>query len=140
VLRDDDGTYSSEVTGSFLQEAGSMSVEVSYADADVGVATSEKATVLVVDDNNDMVKYLVRILGRYYAVRTASNGKEALERINNHAPDLVISDIMMPVMDGVEMLRQIKSSPDTRNIPVMLLSARAGEESRIEGYEIGTDD
>ncbi|WP_276374634.1 ATP-binding protein [Chryseolinea sp. H1M3-3] len=100
----------------------------------------ENATVLVVDDNADMVKYIVRILERNYKIVTASNGKDALEKMSDANPDLVLSDIMMPVMDGVQLLQAIKSDAGTANIPVMLLSARAGEESRIEGYDFGADD
>ena len=100
----------------------------------------DAATVLVVDDNADMVQYLVRILEKDYRVVSASNGREALDLLESTHPDLVISDIMMPVMDGVQLLKEIKSTPGMSNIPVMLLSARAGEESRIEGYDLGADD
>jgi signal transduction histidine kinase/DNA-binding NarL/FixJ family response regulator len=97
-------------------------------------------SVLVVDDNADMLNYLERILGRIYRVTTATNGRQALEKITSTRPDLILSDIMMPVMDGVELLKTIKANPLTAQIPVVLLSARAGEESRIEGYEVGADD
>lgn len=97
-------------------------------------------TVMIVDDNEDMSTYLRSILQHYYRTIIAANGKEAIQKINIHHPDLVISDIMMPVMDGIEMLKILKQDAGTSRIPIILLTARAGEESRIEGYEIGADD
>ncbi len=99
-----------------------------------------RAHILVVDDNADMLAYISRLLGEHYRVSTATNGKEALDSFTAHPPELVVSDIMMPVMDGTRLLAAIKGNPATRSIPVILLSARAGEESRIEGYDIGADD
>lgn len=96
--------------------------------------------VLVVDDNADMKDYIERILKRYYKVTTASNGKEALNIVQSFSPDLVISDIMMPEMNGLELLNTLRSNPRTNKIPVLFLSARAGEESKIEGLETGADD
>lgn len=97
-------------------------------------------SVLIVDDNADMRDYIGKLLEKDYRVSLASNGKEALESIALNKPGLVISDIMMPVMDGIELLQILKNDPLTRRIPVVLLSARAGEESRIEGYDFGADD
>ncbi|WP_164851339.1 ATP-binding protein [Larkinella soli] len=99
-----------------------------------------KNRVLVVDDNADMREYIGRLLGKPYEVETAPNGQAALERVRRQRPDLIVSDIMMPVMDGVELVRILKNHPDTERIPVILVSARAGEEARIEGYETGADD
>lgn len=97
-------------------------------------------SILVVDDNADMRAYLKTLLEKNYNIVVAKNGKEALEKIHKKPPDLVLSDIMMPVMDGIQLLKEIKQNRHTAHIPVILLSARAGEEAKIEGYDIGADD
>ncbi|WP_207458979.1 ATP-binding protein [Azospirillum sp. SYSU D00513] len=96
--------------------------------------------VLVVDDNADMRDYVARILAPLFAVETATDGAEALERIRRSPPDLVLSDVMMPRLDGFGLLAALRGSPATRGIPVVLLSARAGEEASVEGLEAGADD
>jgi signal transduction histidine kinase len=100
----------------------------------------EKVRVLIVDDNADMRDYLQRLLEKQYSVDTAPNGKDALDKIRTYPPELVISDIMMPEMDGVQLLQHIKHEQSTNSLPVILVSARAGEEAKIEGYDIGADD
>ncbi len=96
--------------------------------------------VLVVDDNADMRQYVARLLADRYEVETAGNGEEALARVRSHAPDLVLSDVMMPAMDGFALLRALRTNPDTRGLPVILLSARAGEEASVEGLAAGAND
>jgi len=96
--------------------------------------------ILLVDDNGDILDFLSNDLCDKYQVFTAFNGKEALDILNKEIVHLIISDIMMPVMDGVELLHNIKNDPATASVPVILLSARAGEEARIEGYDTGADD
>jgi signal transduction histidine kinase len=96
--------------------------------------------VLLADDNADMRLYLTRLLLASHEVVSVPDGKLALESIRRHPPDLVLSDIMMPNVDGFELLRAIRSDPATNTIPVILLSARAGEESRVEGLDAGADD
>ncbi|WPP53529.1 ATP-binding protein [Catalinimonas niigatensis] len=98
------------------------------------------ARVLLVDDNADMRSYLTHILSADYEVMTASNGSEAWNIISKVRPDLVVSDVMMPVMDGLALLNKIRSEEQTRTIPVILLSARAGEEAQVEGIQAGADD
>ena len=99
----------------------------------------KKRRVLVADDNADMREYIRNLLESYYEVEAVSDGEAALGAMRFHPPDLVISDIMMPRMDGLELLRQIRSDLALRAIPIILLSARAGEEARIEGLERGAD-
>lgn len=101
---------------------------------------NKKLSVLVVDDNADMRSYISRLLEKNYHVQTATDGKDALTKIKRSKPDLVISDIMMPVMDGIELLNNIKNNVETNRLPVILLSARAGEEAKIAGYNLGADD
>ena len=96
--------------------------------------------ILVVDDNADMRSYVGRLLSKYYEVETVSGGRIALERVGEALPDLVLSDVMMPDVDGFALLRELRSRQKTKTLPVILLSARAGEESRIEGLERGADD
>ena len=98
------------------------------------------STILVVDDNADMREHISSILSNNFNVITANNGMDALHKLKETIPALVLSDIMMPVMDGIGLLKEIKSNKSTANIPVILLTARAGEQSRIEGWETGADD
>ena len=100
----------------------------------------KKPAVLIVEDNLDMQDYISKLLKNDYQVSVTSNGQEALEQIAIAMPDLIVSDIMMPVMDGIELLTVLKNNPDTKKIPILLLSARSGEESKIEGYDLGADD
>ncbi|MGH2410342.1 MAG: ATP-binding protein, partial [Chloroflexota bacterium] len=97
-------------------------------------------SILVVDDNADMRDYLTRLLGRRYAVGTAANGVAALEAARDRAPDLVLSDVMMPGLDGFELLRALRADPNLREVPVILLSARAGGEAILGGLYAGADD
>jgi signal transduction histidine kinase/CheY-like chemotaxis protein len=98
------------------------------------------AGVLVVDDNADMRAYLTRLLGRYWRVRTTANGEEALAAIAEDAPDVVLTDVMMPRVDGFQLLRALRADPATAGIPVIMLTARAGQEASVEGLEAGADD
>jgi PAS domain S-box-containing protein len=102
--------------------------------------TAGEARILVVDDNPDIRLFVSRLLGKQFEVETANDGRQALASIRRKRPDLVLSDVMMPEMNGLELLRALKSEPDTKSIPVILLSGRAGEDSRVEGLESGADD
>ncbi|MEG4805537.1 MULTISPECIES: PAS domain S-box protein [unclassified Microcoleus] len=97
--------------------------------------------IIFVDDNSDMRDYVRRLLlNQGYAVETAADGMAALAAIGQQTPDLVLTDIMMPRLDGFGLLRELRADPTTKEIPIILLSARAGEEARIEGLEAGADD
>jgi signal transduction histidine kinase/FixJ family two-component response regulator len=100
----------------------------------------ERRTILIVDDNSDMREYLARLLAPHYDVQTAADGLEALLSIRRQLPDILLSDVMMPRLDGVALLNEIRADPALARLPVVLLSARAGEEARIEGLEAGADD
>lgn len=96
--------------------------------------------ILVADDNADMRQYVYDLLSPHWHVATVADGLQAWEVIRKGAPDLLISDVMMPGLDGFGLLRELRSGDMTERFPVMLLSARAGEESRVEGLEAGADD
>ncbi|MEP7304621.1 MAG: ATP-binding protein [Acidobacteriota bacterium] len=98
------------------------------------------ASVLVADDNADMRDYLAGILGPHYRVEVVGDGGAALDRIRDRAPDLVLADVMMPTLDGFGLLTAIRADERSRAIPVILLSARAGEEARIGGLDAGADE
>jgi PAS domain S-box-containing protein len=102
--------------------------------------TQPSARILLADDNADMRDYVRRLLGAAYEVEAVADGTAALEAAQRHPPDLVLTDVMMPGLDGFELLRALRAQEGTREIPVILLSARAGEESRIEGLDAGADD
>ncbi len=97
--------------------------------------------ILLVDDNHDMRAYVRRLLeGQGYVVDAAADGEDALAEARISAPDLVLTDVMMPRLDGFGLLRAIRSDPALAGVPVILLSARAGEEAKVEGLEAGADD
>ena len=96
--------------------------------------------LLIADDNADMRDYLQRLLQHQWQVEVCNNGLEALAIIERDAPDLILSDVMMPQLDGFGLLAAVRAQPATRDIPFMLLSARAGEEARLEGLQAGADD
>ena len=99
-----------------------------------------KRTILVVDDNEDMRSFLSNILGSDYRIIKAADGKEALATIEKDMPDVVITDLMMPNMDGLELTAHIKRSQDLSHIPVILLTAKSAIESRLEAMKEGADD
>ncbi|MFH9656702.1 SpoIIE family protein phosphatase [Streptomyces sp. NPDC017248] len=99
------------------------------------------ARVLIADDNADMREYLTRILrGAGYHVEAVTDGHEALWAVRADAPDLMVSDVMMPRLDGLSLVRELRADPRTAAVPVLLLSARAGQEASIEGLQAGADD
>ncbi len=102
--------------------------------------TDASPLILVVDDNKDVREYVASILGQHYRIAQAADGQEGLERTRSLDPDLIISDVMMPRMDGNTMCRRIKEDPVLNHIPVILLTARATHELKLEGLEGGADD
>ena len=102
--------------------------------------TEKLPWVFVVDDNADMRQYLARILAERYNVQTFPDGQAAMDVARERRPDLVLSDVMMPRLDGFGLVREIRADTYLNTVPIILLSARAGEESRVEGLEQGADD
>jgi PAS domain S-box-containing protein len=101
---------------------------------------SARGRILLADDNADMREYIVRLLGTRYDVIAVSDGALALAEAIEEPPDLILTDVMMPGLDGFDLLRAIRNHPRLRTTPVILLSARAGQESRVEGLTRGADD
>lgn len=96
-------------------------------------------TLLLVDDNEEMLKFMSDIFKPQYRILTAENGKVALDIARREYPDLVVSDVMMPVMNGFELCKKLKESFSTCHIPVILLTAKTGADDKLEGYEMGAD-
>jgi signal transduction histidine kinase len=103
-------------------------------------ADRPRPRILLADDNRDMREYVVRLLRPAYAVRAVTDGEQALASALADPPDLVLSDVMMPGLDGFGLVSALRADPRTREVPIVLLSARAGEEARIEGVQAGADD
>jgi two-component sensor histidine kinase/DNA-binding response OmpR family regulator len=104
------------------------------------VPEAPRALILLADDNADMREYLALLLSAHYRVEAVSDGEAALEAVARRMPSLVLSDVMMPRMDGMELLSRLRADPRTAAVPVILLSARAGEEAKVEALEAGADD
>ncbi|MDP5201770.1 two-component regulator propeller domain-containing protein [Flavobacterium sp. DG2-3] len=100
---------------------------------------NEKAQILVVEDNEDLLQFITTELAGTYAILKAENGEEALKIIHNENIQLVISDVTMPIMDGIEMCKKIKTNLETSHIPVILLTAKNSLKSQIDGLEVGAD-
>jgi PAS domain S-box-containing protein len=111
---------------------------LSFPSGAVGPVSDHR--ILIADDNADMRDYLSRILGGIYPVEAVADGRAALEAVRSDPPDLILADVMMPELDGFGLLAAIRGDVRTRRLPVILLSARAGEEARIEGLHAGADE
>jgi PAS domain S-box-containing protein len=125
--------------------AGEAAIERPHASSsedlglDVSAAATRKDRVLLADDNPDMRDYVCRLLGEQYEVEAVADGQAALEAAWRQRPDLVLSDVMMPRLDGFNLLKALRNDSKLRDVPVILLSARAGEAAKIEGLEAGAD-
>jgi signal transduction histidine kinase len=125
-----------------MESAGQSDVDrqVPHALASPLPSALASACILLVDDNVDMRAYVQRLLSPHWQVEAVADGLQALAAVRERLPDLVLADVMMPGLDGLALLRALRADPRTATIPVILLSARAGEASRVEGLEAGADD
>ncbi len=96
--------------------------------------------VLIVDDSDDFLEFMDEELNKFYNVRLARDGKQALAEVEKHKPDIILSDVMMPEMNGNELCKALKGNPETKDIPFVMLTARLAEEHKMEGLENGADD
>ncbi|WP_437288408.1 ATP-binding protein [Sorangium sp. So ce406] len=108
--------------------------------ADAPIEAGPSARILLADDNADMREYVGRVLRERWTVEAVADGAAALESARARPPDLVLTDVMMPNLDGFGLLRALRDDERTRGLPIIMLSARAGDESRVEGLEAGADD
>ncbi|MEV1015363.1 ATP-binding protein [Micromonospora sp. NPDC049801] len=128
-----------EATGWLTDPAGDVAEPATAP----GPAADELAgaRILLADDNSDMRAYLSRLLAAQgWRVRSVTDGRQALDAIHRDPPDLVLTDVMMPVLDGFDLVRRLRADPATRSLPVLVLSARAGEEASVAGLSLGADD
>jgi len=107
---------------------------------DSGSGVIDAPEVVIAEDNAEMRRLLAHLLSHEFRVREARNGREALEAVHERAPDLVLTDVMMPEMSGTELCRILKGSPETRGIPVVLVTSKAEREMKVKGLELGADD
>jgi PAS domain S-box-containing protein len=150
VTRDSTSISIEREVSRLISEAGrwgptssTESLEVHARGRQASIEPSDPAPrprVLVVDDNPDMRDYVSNLLTDRYLVQTAADGEQALAIAHNDPPDLILTDVMMPRLDGFGLLRELRDDPVTLPIPVVMLSARAGEAGVIEGLEAGADD
>ena len=123
-----------EALSSLAATAGTVMMPALSEDA------AQRPRILLADDNLDMRRHIARLLARDYQVVTCADGEAALEAARSDPPDLVLSDVMMPRLDGFGLLRGLRADERTRQVPVILLSARAGDEASVEGLDAGADD
>jgi signal transduction histidine kinase len=105
-----------------------------------GLGAEAKSLVLVVEDNPDMRGFIRDCLGREFKIRTSVNGEDGLEKARKLRPDMIVSDIMMPKMNGYELCAELKKEPELRHIPFLLLSSKSEVSMKVEGFEQGADD
>ena len=123
------------------EDSDSTSFKAAYAeDENKTDAEDDRTSILIVEDNHELRHFLWNILSETYIVLEATNGKEGLKYAQQYIPDLIISDVMMPVMDGLDMVKAIKADHNTCHIPIILLSAKSSLDDRIAGLEQGIDD
>lgn len=131
------GTYTPLITAETVTTENNLDYGQSETEENPGSADRQK--ILVIDDNADIRHLLKELLADEYSVVTAADGVEGLKKAAQYVPDLIICDVMMPEMDGTECCRRLKSDISTSHIPVLMLTACAMDEQRIEGYGVGAD-
>lgn len=137
---DSDLPTEQEAYTTLLNKNAADSITISIDDVAIKDNLEERTIILVVEDNYDMREYIKESLGNGYLFEEAVNGEQGIRKAQKIIPDLIISDMMMPKMDGNELTRILKNDEKTSHIPIILLTARSGQENKIEGLETGADD
>lgn len=140
IVTDEILTQEKTPASTHADSTADLPAEEVRTDGDETLREPGKPVVLIVEDSADVRAYVRGFLDKHYTVEEAENGKKGLEKARGMAIDLVISDIMMPVMDGVQFCKELKGDDLTNHIPVILLTARATTEGKLEGLDIGADD
>lgn len=122
-----------------LKEGAILAADQEEVPASHQESSENKATILVIDDNQDIRNYVRSVLQDEYKIVEATNGQEGIQQAMKYVPDVIICDVMMPIMDGMECCRHLKSEIQTSHIPVIMLTAYAADEQKIKGYECGAD-
>ncbi|WP_207420367.1 hybrid sensor histidine kinase/response regulator transcription factor [Desertivirga brevis] len=130
----------SSCPGSILQEFAPMTIDSKEVMFIAKSENQKKTKLLIVEDNKEILDYLEMLFESQYSVARAMNGLEALEIIKENEPELIISDMMMPLMDGKELCKQIKSDLNTSHIPFILLTAKTTDDDKLQGLQTGADD
>ncbi|AUP80480.1 hybrid sensor histidine kinase/response regulator transcription factor [Flavivirga eckloniae] len=122
-------------------ESDSMAISINdeLVDSNLSQIRSKLPVLLIVDDNPDIRSFVKRVLGEKYNVYEAENGKEGFELANKLMPNIIVTDIMMPIMDGIEFCEEIKTKKETSHIPVIMLTAKLSQETEIKGLKTGAD-
>jgi len=124
----------------FLTVTKTNDTFVSDSHEDIGIKNKEQPVLLIVEDNYDLRAMLYDTFENNYNVITAGDGNEGVQQATQHIPDLIISDVMMPKKDGISLTKELKGDERTSHIPIILLTAKAGEENELVGIETGADD
>ncbi|HTF20860.1 MAG TPA: ATP-binding protein, partial [Chryseolinea sp.] len=145
LTNDSPDAYTRKYSPAFVEEANQwLDRGFESSDNEPGTTTayknSERSKVLLADDNADMRGYVHRLLADLFEVITATDGEDAFLKLHQFKPDLLLTDVMMPKLDGFGLLQKVRRHPEFKNIPVIFLSARAGEEAKVEGLDAGADD
>lgn len=134
-----DGDESEPLVGQTDAETHVMGVLDDIVDQNISRSRSQLPVLLIVDDNPDIRSFIKKGLGESYYIYEAENGEKGFEIANKVVPNIIITDLMMPIMDGVELCGKLKTTKETSHIPVVMLTAKTSEESEIEGLKIGAD-
>lgn len=141
VLPADEVTWSNYVNDLNERSSGVLNSwkEVIYSEPQTEPDESDKELILLVEDNADMQEYIKSILEQDYRVIQAFNGLEGVEKASKEVPDLILCDLMMPLMDGFEFSKKIRANVASSHVPIIMLTAKSSKESRLESFEIGID-
>jgi len=122
------------------KESFAIGINDELVDQDLSKSRSKLPVLLIVDDNADIRTFIKQALGENYAIHEAENGKQGLEMAIKIIPNIILTDVLMPVMDGIKFCKNLKTTKETSHIPVLMLTAKSSQESEVQGLKIGADD